>query len=273
MASYHTISLLPVIFYILPSFADCFLDLFCNSSVTGIFNKDTKLLCALTSQEEWNLTDIVLVKQGENVKVFNFKKSVNEVQGRIKLLHPASQDISLVIQNTQLSDNGIYQYQLQTTVGHKNADINLKVKAPYNMTVFPNIVSSRIVSVTCEATGYPLGQMHWFLNTKTNLTSNTNTSIEETPQGLYKISNTLPTKEKIETSEGVYTCAMWSIEDSKYEVKENISFSHPNSTSTEISGKERKKAFVIVPVIMALLFVALVISAVLQFRRRSHQVH
>ncbi|XP_048411252.1 hemicentin-2-like [Stegostoma tigrinum] len=267
MVSYQTINLLPVIFYILPSFANSFLDLFCSSSVTGIFNKDTKLRCTVTSQVEWHWTDIVLLKQGEDAIVF---KSVNEVQGRIKLLHSGPQDVSLVIQNTQLSDIGKYQYHLQTTVGHKNADINLKVKAPYNMTVSPNIVSSRIVSVTCEATGYPLGQMHWFLNTKTNLTSSTNTSIEETPQGLYKISSTLQTKEETETSGSVYTCAMWSIEDSKYEVMENISFSHSNSSSAESSGKERKNAFVIVPVIMALPFVVLVISAFLKFRKRSH---
>ncbi|XP_043570550.1 programmed cell death 1 ligand 2-like [Chiloscyllium plagiosum] len=271
MVSYHTIRLLPVMFCIIPSFADSFLKLSCESSVTGTFNEDTKIQCTATSEKEWKLIEIGLFKMEKkrNVAVFNFKESVNEVQGRIKLLHPGSQNMSLMIQNTQVSDSGKYQYYLQTTIGHRISQFELKVKAPYHMTMVPKMFSStRRGSIICEATGYPQAEMHWFFNGTMNLTSQANTNSEETPQGLYKITSTLQLKAETEVSECVYTCAMWNVEDSLYADQEKVSICRENLPFAEIIGEERKN--VVVFVIMALLFVAFVIVAVLQFKRRSY---
>ncbi|XP_060700528.1 programmed cell death 1 ligand 1-like isoform X2 [Hemiscyllium ocellatum] len=222
MVSYHTIRLFPVIFCIIPSFADSFLKLSCESSVTGTFNEDTKIQCTANSEKEWTLTEIVLYKMEKdgNVEIFNFKEGANEVQGRIKLLHPGSQNMLLMIQNTQVSDSGKYQYNLLTSVSHKISQFELKVKAPYNVTM---VSSSRRGSIICEAIGYPQAQMHWFFNGTKNLTSQANTSSEETPQGLYKITSTLQLTAETEVSECVYTCAIWNVEDSVYADQENIS--------------------------------------------------
>ncbi|XP_043570552.1 programmed cell death 1 ligand 1-like isoform X2 [Chiloscyllium plagiosum] len=272
MVSYYMISIFPVILCTFPSFAQCFLKLNCESSVTGIFSKDTKLPCTFNSASNMTLTHIELVKMEEDriVEVFTSKKSVNGIQGRIKLLHPESQDVSLVIQNTQLSDIGTYQYHLESSVGHDTGVIILQVKAPYNVTIFPNIISTRRVNVTCEAIGYPLAQIHWLLNGTKNLTSKVNTRSVKSAEELYKITSTLQITEKIDIPECVYICAVWSMEEGQYVVQKHLPFFHQSSNRDGNIEEKDKNVLIAAFLIITLIYGALVISALPQFRRSSH---
>ncbi|XP_067914191.1 CD276 antigen-like [Heterodontus francisci] len=228
MSSYHTISLLYVIFYASTLNALKLVNFDCEDLVTGIFNEDPKLPCPFSSS---NMNTFELIEQSKCEKdgetlIFNATERDQEAQGRIKLLHPHSQDISLVIQKTQLSDVGEYKYYLETTSGHISQYITLKVKAPYSLpkvTLFPNLTTTmRTTNLTYETIGYPLAQIHWFIDGKRNLTSKAKTNSIETPQGLFNITSTLQIKEGIIALEGICTCAVWNVEDQVYEVQKHF---------------------------------------------------
>uniref|UniRef100_UPI00398E8AF1 CD276 antigen homolog isoform X2 n=1 Tax=Pristiophorus japonicus TaxID=55135 RepID=UPI00398E8AF1 len=280
MGSYHTISLLSVILYTSTPSAQKFVTLTCNHSVTGILNEDTTLPCTFKSimGKTFNVIELSKYREGGEAKhVFNSKESFREAQDRIKLLHQDSQDISLVIQKTQLSDNGTYQYYLETSAGYRTQDIALKVKAPYNLpevTLFPNLTRTmRRTNLTCETTGYPLAQIHWFVYDKKNLTLEAETNNVTTPQGLFKITSTLPIRIAESALEGYYTCAVWNEEEQKYEVQKHfpIPVLDASNQSRQSEGK-KNKVLTAVFVIVAALLSGIAILIFLRFRRRFRPV-
>ncbi|XP_072882078.1 opioid-binding protein/cell adhesion molecule-like isoform X2 [Hemitrygon akajei] len=205
-----------------------FVTLKCEETVTGIFNEDTILPCNLTTAKpsKPKLLIIELRKyDGNNTLVFKFNGSHNprKAQDRIKLLSPDPQNVSLVLQKTELSDSGKYIYFLDTDLGYQEADIVLVVKAPYSLPklALVNLTETTKV-VTCETTGYPSAQIHWTVDGK-NLTLSSETKKEETAQGLISIISTLPIITSETDQEYNYTCAVWNEAERKYEARNSIS--------------------------------------------------
>ncbi|XP_067914190.1 programmed cell death 1 ligand 2-like isoform X2 [Heterodontus francisci] len=271
MGSYHTISLLYVIFYASTLNAQKLVNFDCEDLVTGIFNEDTKLQCTFNASNvnTFELIELSKCEKDGETLIFNATERDQEAQGRIKLLHPHSQDISLVIQKTQLSDGGEYQYYLETTSGHSNQYITLKVKAPYSLpkvTKYTKSTPMRITRLTCETTGYPQAQFHWFVNG--NLTSESHNSTVETPQGLLKITSTLQIKEGASTLEGNYTCAVWNVEDRVYEVTNNLSNSVLGHFLNRDHKSEEKNEIVLIVVLVITGAILLVIASLVMFKFR-----
>ncbi|XP_067914187.1 programmed cell death 1 ligand 1-like [Heterodontus francisci] len=276
MASRHIISLLYLFLLRCAPFAQKFVTLDCEHSVTGIFNEDTILPCKIKSTVVSKPSFIQLIKDGDETAIFTFEESGKGVQSRIKLLHPTSQDVSLEIQKTQVSDKGTYQYYLETYSGYDRQYITLKVKAPYSL---PNVTSfakrrMRITELICETTGYPLAQIHWYVDEKRNHTSKYKTTIEETPEGLFKIISTLQIKVAESALEGNYTCAVWNVEEHTYEVqKQFLNFSVPvldqSNTDRQSDGKKSKVLTAVFVIVGALVF-GIVILMVCRFRRNLY---
>ncbi|XP_043570549.1 CD276 antigen isoform X2 [Chiloscyllium plagiosum] len=279
MVSYSTIRLLPVILCNIPSVFD-FVILNCQSSVTGIFNEDTKLPCTLNSDSSINSAHIELWKKendGKEKIVFNFTKNVSEVQGRIKLLHPGSQDISLVIQNTQVSDNGTYQYFLETAIGHRLHEIKLNVKAPYSlpkMALLQNITRRiRSADLICETTGYPLAQIHWFVYEKRNLTARAKTHSVLTPEGLFSVTSTLHIEAMENALEGNYTCAVFNFKKNDIEVRNQFPIPIIDTPTTNRQSERKKsKILTAVFVIVGALATGIIILAIHRFRKTIYSV-
>ncbi|XP_072882081.1 tyrosine-protein kinase-like otk isoform X2 [Hemitrygon akajei] len=203
-----------------------FVTLKCEETVTGILNEDTILPCNLTTVKPSNLIDIELRKDdGDDTLVFKFNGSHNprKAQDRIKLLSPDPQNVSLVLQKTELSDSGKYNYYLETSQGYKDVNIVLVVKAPYSLPklALVNLTETTKV-VSCETTGYPSAQIHWTVNGK-NLTLSSETKKEETAQGLISITSTLPIITSETDQEHNCTCAVWNEAEHKYEARNSIS--------------------------------------------------
>uniref|UniRef100_UPI00398F3371 programmed cell death 1 ligand 2-like n=1 Tax=Pristiophorus japonicus TaxID=55135 RepID=UPI00398F3371 len=274
MDSYRTISLLYVILYTSAVSAQNFVTLKCNHSVTGIFNEDTELLCTFESTTVKTISLVELSKYGEGNRtksVFNSKENVTGAQGRIKLRCQSSQDISLVIEKTQLSDSGTYQYYLETNAGHVHQNITLKVKAPYSLpeeTVFLNLTRTMdTTNLTCETIAYRPTQIHWFVDDERNLTLKAKTNNVKTTQGLFKITSTLPIKVAEIALKSNYTCAVWNEEEEKYKVQKHFQILDlPNHDQQS----KRNMVLIAVFVIIGALFFVLAILVVLRFRRIRH---
>ncbi|RXM34223.1 Hematological and neurological expressed 1-like protein [Acipenser ruthenus] len=84
--------------------------------------------------------------------------------------------VSLLVQKTQVSDQGSYRFMISTDTGYEKGNTYLRVTAPYSVPVISsvpgiNIEDSMPVTLTCNASGgYPPGQIHWFeqLSNRTN---------------------------------------------------------------------------------------------------------
>ncbi|XP_078081617.1 uncharacterized protein LOC144501615 [Mustelus asterias] len=268
MDLHRTIIFLNVILCKDAFFAQSFVTLDCEDVVTGILNEDTKLTCSIQSTIVKTYDHVTLSKMEKNEKrtsVFSLKAGAKQPHNRIIIIRPDSNDVSLLIQKTQLTDEGTYQYDLETVSGHRDKEITLKVKAPYSL---PNVTSllnttTSTINLNCETTGYPQAQIHWFVNG--NLTSESNSYSNKTPAGLMKITSILQTNKGRITSEDNYTCAVWNIDENVYEVQEQLS----NFGPTQRRIKRKKSNLITVFVIIGVGFLALAILVVWQLQKTS----
>ncbi|XP_038633139.1 uncharacterized protein LOC119953204 [Scyliorhinus canicula] len=268
MGFYHTVTFLCVILSTRTYLATQFLTLNCSHSVTGLFDRDTELPCKINTL---HLMELRISKNGSTI--LNGSTHFRGAQGRIKLLHPNSLDISLIIQKTQLSDGGTYQYDVETTSGHRIQTITLKVKAPHHLssvTGIPITTPVRTEILICNTIGYPLAQIHWFINGTSNLTSSANTSSVKTPQGLFNITSTLQI-EGVNVSKGNYSCAVRNVEEIEYKLWQNFSILSDASNIEKLAEEEKKKKILIATSVIlpgGLLVIAILV--VLEFMRTRH---
>ncbi|XP_059804651.1 programmed cell death 1 ligand 2-like isoform X2 [Hypanus sabinus] len=253
-----------------------FVTLKCEETVTGILNEDTILPCNLTTTESTKpkLKYIELRKDdGDDTLVFKFNGSHNprKAQDRIQLLSLDPQNVSLVLQKTQLLDSGKYNYYLETNQGHPDVNIVLVVKAPYSLPKLALVILTEMTKVvTCETTGYPSAQIHWTVNGK-NLTLSSETKRKETAQGLISINSTLPIITSETDQEHNYTCAVWNEAERKYEARNSITIAYQPIKNQHTEGRKRK-SLTAVGVVVGGFAAGIFLLGLLKFRRKNHLV-
>ncbi|XP_078081616.1 programmed cell death 1 ligand 1-like [Mustelus asterias] len=262
------------------SFAQSFVSLDCENVATGILNEDTKLTCSIQSTIVKTYDYIELSKIEKNEKrtsVFSLKAGAKQPHNRIIIIHPDSKNVSLLIQKTQLQDEGNYQYYLETVSGHDYQVITLKVKAPYSLPkvrLASNVTRRmKATDLICETTGYPLSEIHWFVYEKTNLTSRAETNHVKTSQGLFKLTSTLPITVAESALEGNYTCAVWNVEERVYEVKKHFPIPFLDEPNTHRQSEEKKtQVLTAIFVIVGALAIGIIILTIFRFRRNLYTV-
>ncbi|XP_059804672.1 programmed cell death 1 ligand 1-like isoform X2 [Hypanus sabinus] len=252
-----------------------FVTLKCEETVTGILNEDTILPCNLTTAKPSKSITIELRKDEGNDRLvfrFNGRHDAMNAPNRIKLLSPDLRNVSLVLQKTQLSDNGKYLYYLETDVGYKQVNIVLVVKAPYSLPklALVNLTATTMV-VTCETTGYPSAQIHWTVDGK-NLTLNSKTKRKETAQGLISITSTLPIITSETDQEHNCTCAVWNEAEHKYEARNSITISNVNPSINQQTEEKKRKTLTAVGVVVGGLAAGIFLLGLLKFWKRRQPV-
>ncbi|XP_072339382.1 uncharacterized protein [Scyliorhinus torazame] len=172
MATYHfpNIICFIVIFFSLAIEANKqFTTMRCESSVTGIYNHRTVLVCKYesqpgqTCQSNWSYSH-----QTENL--CTEEKANAQKQGRCST---DSNTTSLLIEETEISDEGKYHILLDCGAGgYSKAEINLLVKAPYTVPQVTKSDRGGEKGLSCTTLGYPLAKLQWQTENGINLTAN-----------------------------------------------------------------------------------------------------
>ncbi|XP_059804661.1 uncharacterized protein LOC132380102 isoform X3 [Hypanus sabinus] len=160
-----------LIVYLNMHYVESFVKLDCVKSVIGIFNEDAELPCNMEAAGMKTLTLAKLHANGSSDKIvykFNSNENDSGVQGRIKL-HQDSQNVSLIIQKIEASDNGTYQFIVETDHGHATESIHLVVRAPCTGPPISKKEENGKTFLVCTTVGYPLAQLYWKTENETIL--------------------------------------------------------------------------------------------------------
>ncbi|XP_078257950.1 uncharacterized protein LOC144594901 [Rhinoraja longicauda] len=115
--------------------AETFVDLDCGKSVTGRLHEDTILPCKISTPGPIHIKLTKLHQDGIHYEtlVSNSSENIRRGQGRIQLRRQDEHDLSLIIHNTELSDNGTYEYFVNADHGYDVEPITLIVEAFVNL--------------------------------------------------------------------------------------------------------------------------------------------
>ncbi|XP_066519670.1 CD276 antigen homolog isoform X3 [Hoplias malabaricus] len=174
-------------------------ELECQSAV-GVVGENTKIPCSFkfsSGLEDVTINEAMSKKKGQTDPVLNINfldPAVNE-DPRVRL--PSRTDPSLLFTNITVSDEGEYEYQLDTSRGViRDGVFSLRVTAEYDPPVI-NSVPEEIkdgdgVELYCSTSGgYPAGGIHWFDSTGANWTERATLEITKRDDRLLTMSSKL----------------------------------------------------------------------------------
>ncbi|XP_059804673.1 butyrophilin subfamily 1 member A1-like [Hypanus sabinus] len=253
-----------LIVYLNMHYVEPFVKLDCVESVIGIFNEDTNLPCSMEAAGMKTLTLTKLHESGSNDKIvykFNSNENDTGVQGRIKLHHQDSQNVSLIIQKIQASDNGTYQFTVETDHGHASKSIDLIVRAPYTGPHISKKEENGKTFLVCTTVGYPLAQLYW---KTTNETISPN-SVDIARSGeLYNITSCITAVD--DWCSINYTCSVCIGNDCKSKELDCFKFE-------EISQQPLDDVRTRVGVILSFVFFILLCTAAFYCRKKFSKAH
>lgn len=146
----------------------------CTAESTGRINEVTELRCVLQSQSKNLIVEkIVWIKVGSEGKLLN---STPRFQLK-KELNNTDRDVSLLVKDTQITDEGIYRCAVSSDGGFGEAHITLKVKADYSKPTVhlapgQTLQEGKEVTLRCSSGGgYPEARIHWFDHNGSNLSA------------------------------------------------------------------------------------------------------
>lgn len=146
----------------------------CTAESTGRINEVTELRCVLQSQSKNLIVEkIVWIKVGSEGKLLN---STPRFQLK-KELNNTDRDVSLLVNDTQITDEGIYRCAVSSDGGFGEAHITLKVKADYSKPTVhlapgQTLQEGKEVTLRCSSGGgYPEARIHWFDHNGSNLSA------------------------------------------------------------------------------------------------------
>ncbi|XP_011472152.1 uncharacterized protein LOC101156630 isoform X1 [Oryzias latipes] len=281
MASSGTIVCIIYAFGITVGVANSSLKLECDETNTGQFGQQSLLKCVI-KQPAVKVRVVIWRKVGENEEaLLVFEDTVKkQVQG-FRFVEPFwitnNPDLSMLINNTKMEDEGEYLCTVVTDAGEGEKITQLKVKARYNQPTIKQTKKTKTSNVAsyliCESFGgYPEGELRWFDEHDKDWTKSSNMTVKKTDNGLFKLSSWLPLMSG-STYES-YTCKVY---DGKG-VEEGKVFFEPNKQTdpeASVNNEELKKetspaAFVAPVVVIGSVIVGLLL--LLLYRRQSQKM-
>ncbi|XP_066521841.1 uncharacterized protein [Hoplias malabaricus] len=176
------------------------LDVECQSAV-GVAGENTKIPCSFKLPLGYNdvtIYEAMIIKKGQKYPLLYINKPGNVVKGdpRVQPLYKTAP--SLLFTNTTVSDEGEYEYRLQTSRGQiKDGKFRLSVTAEYHkpdIKSWPKVikVGDRVVLYCNASGGYPAGGIHWFNSTGANWTERATLKIMKRDDKLLTMFSKLP---------------------------------------------------------------------------------
>ncbi|KAK1163710.1 CD276 antigen-like isoform X2 [Acipenser oxyrinchus oxyrinchus] len=199
-----------------------FIKVKCDPENQGVYSQDAVLNCKVVSIKK----DIQIMKMmwckveadicvGKTMLTFEDGKwSAEDARFSSGALewNEKELNVSLLVQKTQVSDQGSYRFMISTDTGYDKGNTYLRVTAPYSVPVISslpgiNIEDSMPVTLTCNASGgYPPGQIHWFDQLDSNWTKSSALRTIPTQDGRFNLSSVFTTTAS--SSMALYKCVV-----------------------------------------------------------------
>ncbi|KAG7239254.1 hypothetical protein INR49_029395 [Caranx melampygus] len=179
-----------------------FLTVECTPDVVGQYGQPSLLKCIVKPTVQDTTIRVVIWRTtgGKSVLVYHESLPQNKsYQFAQESWTVKNMDVSLRIANTKVEDDGRYKCTVMTDSGEGSGEVNLKVVAKYRTPVISSnpkqITQNSGGTLMCDTVGgYPQGSIHWFDEFNTDWTTSARMEAEQTEDGLFQLSSTLPLK-------------------------------------------------------------------------------
>ncbi|XP_066521405.1 uncharacterized protein [Hoplias malabaricus] len=247
-------------------------DLKCRP-VVGVIGNNTKIPCSFkipTGYEDAIIYEAKIKKEGQIDPLVYINKTANEVQGDTRVQLPSRTDPSLFFTNTNVSDEGVYLYDLQTSRGEiRDRRFRLSVRE-YHQPVFASCsLKFCRTELYCNASViYPAGNIHWFDDTDTNWTEEA--KLEKTMAGdkLISMFSTL-TFTCFSSRPEVFRCVVL---DGSFSAVEEASVDLPNACGPHSSPHPALIVFGVLVLVLVLVLVPVLIRKLIIWWHRKRVV-
>lgn len=277
MASIGILFFMFTAMHIIAGNANVFVKIQCKAVNVGQYGQQSILECEIQTLADIRDTKIYVVtwKKGGKEPRLVFNKGNRMLEPGYSFAEKSwterNLNVSLLITNTTLLDEGDYTCEVLTNRGVDTATTSLKVTAKYST---PTIKKIDAVTHNTEAIlkcdtfgGYPEGQLRWFDVDRQEWTKSATMVSKKTESGLFHLSSTLPLMRRSIYSK--YICGVFNASEGK-EDEATIDITHSEGSHGQepekVSGLPSK---VVAPVlVIGSLIVGLLLLVVMR-RRRS----
>lgn len=222
----------------------------CKAENVGHYGQQSLLECVVKTSSDVTDPNIRMVAwkkltspedEGDLVLGFNRGK-LDEPKRGYRFAEPSwnekNMNVSLLITNTAVADDGYYKCIVITDSGDGNKVTNLKVQAKYSVpTVYSipeKIVPNTDSTLVCESRGgYPQGTIRWFDAEKHEWTKSSEMEAKQSDDGLFQLTSRLFLLRG--STFPKYTCAVFNASGGKEDEK-TFDTNIPPSTSSPRGG-------------------------------------
>uniref|UniRef100_A0A3B4GF94 Ig-like domain-containing protein n=1 Tax=Pundamilia nyererei TaxID=303518 RepID=A0A3B4GF94_9CICH len=206
----------------------------CKAENVGQYGQQSLLECVIKTSTDIKDPTIRMVAwkkltspedEGDPVLGFNRRKLDRPKRG-YRFAEPSwnekNMNVSLLITNTAVADDGYYKCIVITDRGDGNKVTNLKVQAKYSIsTVYSipeKIVPNTDSTLVCESRGgYPQGTIRWFDEEKHDWTKSAKMEAKQSDDGLFQLTSRLSLSRGSTFSK--YICAVFNASGGKEDEK------------------------------------------------------
>ncbi|KAL3996295.1 Rab GDP dissociation inhibitor [Sarotherodon galilaeus] len=237
----------------------------CKAENVGHYGQQSLLECVVKTSTDVTDPDIRMVAwkkltsledEGDLVLGFNSGKWDRPKRG-YRFADPSldkkNMNVSLLITNTAVADDGYYKCMVFTDSGDDSMLTTLKVQARYSVptvhSIPEKIVSNTDSTLICESHGgYPKGTLRWFDEKNHEWTGSSEMEVTRSDDGLFQLTSRLSLLRG--STFPKYTCAVFNASGGKEDEK-TFETTSSSSHGSEGQGSNRVEIYkIVVPLVV-----------------------
>lgn len=259
-----------------------FVQMKCNAENVAQHGGPSVIQCVVQTSEEVEDVTIRVVtwkKEGAEDSLLAYTHGNLEGQPGYRFAESSwgdkNMNISLLITNTAVTDDGNYTCMVITDSGDAESTATLKVRATYSAptihSIPENIVPNEDSVLICSSDGgYPQGQLRWFDEHRKDWTVSSEMKVTKMAGGTFQLTSTLPLLRGSTFSK--YTCIVYNASAGK----ESETTFEILPTAGGLGGDNNNNSLatnIVAPVVVIGSLIVGLLLVVLFYRRRSRHHH
>ncbi|XP_075946367.1 CD276 antigen isoform X2 [Anarhichas minor] len=257
-----------------------FISLECKAEKLGQYGQQSLLECVINAPDDNTEISVVTWKKASRpLLVFNKGEFPTQEQG-YSFAEPSwtntNMNVSLLITNTAVEHDGLYECMVWTDTGNGKNNTSLKVTAKYSK---PTILSNPEAitldtggALTCESDhGYPEGKLRWFHELNGELTDDSQMEAKATKSGLFQLSSKLVLGQGSNISK--YTCGVFNASGGKEEENTFVVLNTPKPPEKASQTELDPATKIVAPLVVIGSLIAGLLLALLIYRKRTQRDH